>query len=123
MHPRFLADVNGDGKQDVVGFDDSGVYVSLSTGSSFRTASRWVRGYGYTSGNWRVGMHPRFLADVNGDGKQDVVGFDDSGVYVSLSTGSSFRTASLWVRGYGYTAGNWRVEKPPQIPSRCKWRW
>ena len=122
-HPRFLADVNGDGKKDVVGFANNGVYVSLARAGFFTTPKLWVKEYGYTAGGWRVDKHPRFLADVNGDGKEDVVGFANNGVYVSLSTGSSFTTASLWVRGYGYTSGNWRVEMHPRFLGRCKWRW
>ena len=82
-HPRFLGDVNGDGKQDIVGFAAGGVYVSLSTGSNFTAPGLWVNNYGYNTGKWRVEKHPRFLADVNGDGKQDIVGFADGGVYVS----------------------------------------
>lgn len=47
------------------------------------------------NGGWLVERHPRFLADVNGDGKQDVVGFGDAGVYLSLSTGASFEPGRL----------------------------
>jgi hypothetical protein len=31
----------------------------------------------------RVGRHPRFMADTTGDGRADVVGFGDAGVWVS----------------------------------------
>lgn len=40
--------------------------------------------------NWRVRKHPRMTADVNGDGKADLINFGSNSVYVSLSTGSSF---------------------------------
>jgi hypothetical protein len=42
-----------------------------------------VRNYGYNAGGWRVDQHPRFLADTTGDGRADIVGFGDAGVYVS----------------------------------------
>jgi hypothetical protein len=42
-----------------------------------------VRNYGYNAGGWRVDRHPRFLADVTGDGRADIVGFGYAGVYVS----------------------------------------
>jgi hypothetical protein len=29
-HPRMMADTNGDGRADIVGFGSSGVWVSLS---------------------------------------------------------------------------------------------
>ncbi|MDK1313335.1 S8 family serine peptidase [Pseudoalteromonas ardens] len=113
-HPRMMADVNGDGKQDVVGFANAGVYVALSTGTSFSAAKQWVGSFGYTAGGWRVEQHPRMMADVNGDGKQDVVGFANAGVYVSLSNGSSFSSPQKWVGSFGYTAGGWRVENHPR---------
>ncbi len=114
-HPRFLADVNGDGRQDIVGFGNAGASVSLSTGSSFTTASLWSNTYGYNAGGWRVSKHPRILADVNGDGKQDVVGFANKGVYVSISTGSGFASASRWISNYGYKAGGWQVSRHPRF--------
>ena len=114
-HPRLLADVNGDGKQDVVGFGNDGVRVSLSTGTSFAAPQVWVAEFGYTAGSWRVENHPRLLADVNGDGKQDVVGFGNEGVRVSLSTGTSFTAPQVWVAEFGYNAGGWRVENHPRL--------
>jgi hypothetical protein len=71
----MMADVNGDGRDDVVGFGNGGVFVSTSTGTGFRTPSLWVANYGYNAGGWRVAKHPRMMADVNGDGRDDVVGF------------------------------------------------
>jgi hypothetical protein len=107
-YPRTLADVNGDGRADVVGFAASGVYVSLSTGTGFDSPTRWIAGYGYAAGGWTSqDKYPRFLADVNGDGRADVVGFAASGVYVSLSTGTSFGTPTRWIASYGYSTGGW----------------
>jgi hypothetical protein len=106
QHPRFLADVNGDGKQDVVGFGDAGVWLALSAGTSFGPANFVVANYGYNQA-WRVPLHPRFLADVNGDGRQDVVGIGDAGVYASPSIGASFAAPGLWINQYGYSDG-WR---------------
>jgi len=118
-HPRIMADVNGDGKADVVGFGGAGVYVSLaqvnsSTGLvSFTSPSLWVAQFGYdaAAGGWRAAYHPRTMADVNGDGKADVVGFAGAGVYVSLSSGTSFSTPTLWVGSYGSdaSAGGWSI--------------
>lgn len=111
-YPRALADVNGDGKADIVGFGGAGTYVSLSNGSAFGTATLWVRNFGAapTGGGWTSqNQFPRTLADMNGDGKCDIAAFGASGVYVSLSTGSSFGTPRLWLAQYGYsaTAGGW----------------
>ncbi|XP_074649459.1 uncharacterized protein LOC141904717 [Tubulanus polymorphus] len=115
MHPRFMKDVNGDGLIDVVGFGSGGVYVSLNTGSSFKTPALWLNGqFSYSGGGWRVERHPRFVEDVNGDGLPDIVGFANAGVYVGLNTGRSFASGSLWLRQFGYTAGGWGVRSHPR---------
>lgn len=87
--PRFLADVNGDGMDDIVGFTNDGVYISISncTGNtvSFTNSANALSSFcnlqGWTSQN----TYPRFLADVDGDGRKDIVGFGDNTTYVSLS--------------------------------------
>jgi len=107
-YPRMVADVNDDGKADVVGFGNTGTYVSLSTGSSFAASSRWIAAYGYSAGGWTSqDRYPRMVADVNGDGRADVVGFGNTGTYVSLSTGTSFAASRRWIAYYGYSAGGW----------------
>lgn len=113
-HPRFVEDVNGDGKKDVVAFGNDGVYVSLSTGSSFTAPSRWIANYSHNNGRWRSDKHLRVLGDINGDGKQDIVGFGDAGVYTSLSTGFSFGQASFVVNEFGYDQG-WRIANHPRF--------
>ena len=84
-HPRMLADVNGDGMADTVGFANMGVRVALATGDPempFEASQKWIDAYGYSEG-WRVDKHPRMLADVNGDGQAEIVGFGDLGVHVT----------------------------------------
>ena len=88
-HPRFLADLTGDGRADVVGFGDGGVWVALNNGNgTFAAPQKVIDHFGYTAGDWRVDKHPRFLADLTGDGRADVVGFGDGGVWVSLNNGN-----------------------------------
>ncbi|MGW7434359.1 FG-GAP-like repeat-containing protein [Streptomyces sp. NPDC054861] len=94
-HLRFLADVTGDGNPDVVGFGDEGVWVSHSRGDgTFEQARLVCRGFGYDedAGGWRVDRHPRFLSDVTGDGRVDIVGFGGPGVYVARNLHRRFRT-------------------------------
>ena len=116
-HPRFLADVDGDHRQDVVGFFDDGVHVSLSTGTSFAAPQLWLPAFGYNAGGWRVDKHPRVMADVNGDGMADVVGFGEAGVSVALSNGTGFDPATRWSSAFGYaaSAGSWRVDRHPRF--------
>ena len=48
-----------------------------------------VDNFGYVAGGWRVDRHPRFLADVTGDGPADIVGFGDAGVSSRSATATA----------------------------------
>ena len=84
---RELADVNGDGMDDIVGFGAAGVYVSLATGDGhFAEDTFELAAFAPDAGGWiSDDLFKRELADVNGDGSDDIVGFGAAGVYVSLS--------------------------------------
>jgi hypothetical protein len=88
------ADVNGDGKADLIyqGDPNNTFYVSISTGNGFAPFQTWVtHGGSFTFGQAQ-------FADVNGDGKADLIFQDDNnGFWVSLSTGTGFTSPSLWV--------------------------
>jgi RHS repeat-associated protein len=94
------ADVNGDGKADVViGPDTYGNWnVMLSSGNGFVNQGAWISGK-YAA--WYAAMDRVWNADVNGDGKADVViGPDAYGKwYVMLSTGSGFVDQGPWISG------------------------
>jgi hypothetical protein len=115
-HPRFLADTTGDGRPDIVGFGDAGTYVSVNTGNgTFADPKLVVANFGYAQG-WRADRHPRFLADLTGDGRADIVGFGDAGTYVSLNGGSNtFAQPVLAIPNFGYVAGGWRVQLHPRF--------
>ncbi|MFF9457716.1 FG-GAP-like repeat-containing protein [Streptomyces flaveolus] len=94
-HLRLLADVTGDGTPDIIGFGDEGVWVSHNRGDGlFDQAQLVCRGFGYNddAGAWRVDRHPRFLTDITGDGRADIVGFGGPGVYVARNLYRRFRT-------------------------------
>jgi serralysin len=108
--PRQLADVDGDGRDDIVGFGDSGAWVSLAASDgSFGGLSLAVSNFGRVAGGWASrDQYPRLLGDVNGDGRADIVGFGGSGAFVSLATGGgAFEAPTLWVSNFGSNAGGW----------------
>jgi Ca2+-binding RTX toxin-like protein len=108
-YPRFLADINGDGNADIVGFAHEGVYVALAKGDgTFGNAQLGYRGiFTVADGGWTSqDKYPRYLADVNGDKKSDIVGFAHQGVYIGLANGNgTFGEAQLAYRGI-FTLGD-----------------
>jgi hypothetical protein len=107
-YPRFLADVNGDGRADIVGFGGDGVYVSLATGNGdFAAVTRELSAFS-TAQSWTdENTYPRFLADVNGDHLADIVGFGGDGVYVSLATGNGHFAAPTLELAAFVTGQSW----------------
>jgi microcystin-dependent protein len=109
-YPRKLADVNGDGMADIVGFSSVGVFESLATaGGHFAMPTFELAAFGTTAGGWSSdNTYPRALADVNGDGSADIVGFGQAGVYVSLATGGGdFAMPTFELAAFGTNAGGW----------------
>ena len=106
-HPRFLADITGDGRADIVGFGDAGVWTALSNGDGTFQAPQFVLAdFGFEAGGWRVEKHPRFLADITGDGRADIVGFGDAGVWTALSNGDgTFQAPQFVLADFGFEAG------------------
>ncbi len=86
-YPRMLADVNGDGFDDIVGFGSTNVFVSLSRGDgTFDSPIASQPGFTVNVGGWSDNnTYPRMLADINGDGFDDIVGFGSTKVYTSLA--------------------------------------
>ena len=81
-HPRLLADLTGDGqrrhrrlrrRRRVDRAEQDAAARSPTRSSCWPTSA--------SSQGWRVDKHPRLLADLTGDGKADIVGFGDAGVY------------------------------------------
>ena len=101
-HIRTTADVNGDGRQEIVAFGDDGVWIALSTGTGFSAPRFVLADFGNAAGNWNNPLlYPRLLADINNDGKQDIVGFGREGVWIARSTGSGFAAAQLALADFG----------------------
>jgi hypothetical protein len=116
-HPRFLADTTGDGRLDIVGFGDGGVWTSLQQADgTFAAPQLVVNNFGFSAGGWRVDQHPRLVADTTGDGRADVVGFGNAGVWISLAQpGGSYAPPQLVLNNFGAVAGGWQVDRHPRF--------
>ena len=114
-----MADTTGDGRADIVGFGNDGVWIARAEpdGSFGAQAGLVVAGFGYAAaaGGWRVERHPRLIADTTGDRRADIVGFGYDGVWVSRAKpDGSFTAPELVVANFGYDNG-WRVERHPRL--------
>jgi hypothetical protein len=110
---NLLGDVDGDGKDDLVawsGLNPTGpqrgaVQVSLSTGEAFGDFAVWKSGS--DPAPVVSGSTANLLADVNGDGRADLIAWNGrstnspnfGSVSVFLSTGTGFAPASVWFAG------------------------
>ena len=90
LHRRrlhFLSDLTGDG--NIVGFCETHIFVGCNNESGIsRSAQTAIDDFPYSTG-WRVDQHPRFITDLTGDGKADVLGYGGAGLlHVSLNRGN-----------------------------------
>ncbi len=108
-HPRYVVDLNGNGKADIIGFGDDGVWTAMNKGDgTFYPAQYILADFGFNQG-WRVEKHPRYVVDLDGDGKPDIIGFGDAGVYVAMNKGDgTFHPVKMGLVALGYNQG-WRV--------------
>jgi hypothetical protein len=114
MHLRFVANLEGGQQLSIIGFGNPGVLIPTEyLKGRYQDVKVVVHDFGYDQG-WCVEKHPRFVADLTGDGKSDIIGFGDNGVLFTLNCGD-FRFGNIQelVRWFGYSqsAGEWRVEK------------
>src|SRR5882724_10235612 len=119
-HPRFVADLTGDGCGDIVGFVDAGVWTAIGNGDGTFQAPKFVlANFGYNQG-WRVENHPRFVVDLDGDGHADIIGFGDAGVWTAMGDGhGGFGAAQFVLANFGYNQG-WRVQSHPRFVAKLR---
>lgn len=114
-HPRFLVDLNKDGRADVVGFGFDGVWTAIGKGDgTFHDPVFALNNLGYNQ-SWRINKHPRFVLDIDGDGFADLIGFGDEFVWTAIGDGlGGFQEARPVHNNFCYNQG-WRVDKHPRF--------
>ncbi|MFO0704941.1 MAG: FG-GAP-like repeat-containing protein [Candidatus Andersenbacteria bacterium] len=103
MTNRFVGDVDGNGREDLIGWANGKWYVSLGNGFTFGPQAL-VR-----SDN--PGSTKRMVGDVNGDGRVDLIIFFSWGTWwVALGqSNGTFSSFTVWETGHGVGASDWFV--------------
>jgi hypothetical protein len=103
-----LPDLDGDGRADICGRNEGGVYCARSNGTNgFGAASLWANAFSDANGwaerqaRWGTIQFP----DVNGDGRADICGRGSDGVSCAISSGTTFGSVTVWASAYGDDAG------------------
>lgn len=129
-YPRFLADINGDGRPDIVGYGLNGVWTAKNDGQGgFLPPQLAVSELCYNTA-WRLARHPRFVATLTGPKVShsvipihfgpfhppmpglgviagDLVGFGNAGVWTALNKGDgTFNAPTFVLAAFGYNAGS-----------------
>lgn len=117
LYPRLLADVNSDGRDDIVAFGETGVFLALSRGDgTFRAGGQATNSFDRNSGWTSQNDLPRHLADMNGDGIVDLVGFGIAGTYLALGQGDgTFGTARLMTHVFSQRQGWTSQDATPRL--------
>lgn len=92
----YLADVNGNGKSDIIAFKDSEVYVARVKNAHFHKKELWASNYLPTGDNQWTPAMTRLVGDVTGNGKAELIAVTNDGVYVSESQGVAFKEMAKW---------------------------
>ncbi|WP_156390620.1 FG-GAP repeat domain-containing protein [Caulobacter sp. Root487D2Y] len=111
-YPRTAAKVNADSYADLVGFAGDGVYVGLGQANgAFATPYKATSGFGVNSGWASQETVPRFLADLNHDGRADIIGIANDSVWVALGNATGGFNAQIlastqFTASQGWTSQN-----------------
>ena len=80
--------MNGDGRADIIGFGEAGVQIALSKGDgTFSNPQLAFKNFTFGAGGWSsFNEYPRQVADISGDGRADIIGFNNAGILTGIIT-------------------------------------
>ena len=113
--------MNGDGLSDIIARGPEVIYVGLSSSTSFTEPRLWTTEFSDRGEiSWKENKYSSTLqlADVNGDGRADLIVRGPKGIMVSLSNGNGFERASLWSESFSNASG-WNNEASTERAIRC----
>ncbi|EJL90059.1 virulence plasmid B protein, partial [Polaromonas sp. CF318] len=107
-YPRYLLDVNGDGRADLVMVAESEALVYVFPGQANGSFSQQAISTDVNGSGWISSAYPRRFADVNGDGLLDFVLIDKDEavpyVFLGKSDGAfATQAVSTDINGSGWT--------------------
>jgi hypothetical protein len=86
--PTAMADLDGDGLDDLVAVNGDGIYALRSTGAGFTDWRQWSGAF--------YGQRETAFADVDGDGDDDAIAVNDDAIYVLGSDGVQLTAWAPW---------------------------
>jgi hypothetical protein len=118
-HIRYMVDITGTGRADVIGFGETSVFLSRNNGpDGFDLPSIVLNDLCYNQG-WRLNKHLRFLANFSSKDRPDIIGFGETSVVLAKNNGDGTfdqQLHHLILDQFTYSSG-WRVDQHVRIPA------
>lgn len=99
---------------DVVGFGVDGVWATRASVAPF-SRPRTSRSTLATTSGGHVDQHPRFVFEVNGDGKGDTLGYRDAGAWMALGHGNVTFCSAGFILAIPGVKSRFRAGAPAQF--------